>query len=652
MYNKLINEISKLLSVKEITSREEGIKLKTKYDVIVVGAGHAGVEAALSSARLGKKTALINLYEDRIAAMPCNPSIGGPAKGIVVREIDALGGEMGKAADATALQTKLLNSSRGPGVWALRTQADKEKYSQYMQQKVKQQPNLDLIAQTVVAPIIENHQIEGVLLANGQLIKSSVVILTTGTYLKAEVLTGIERISSGPNEEKTTSTISEALKNAGVVFTRFKTGTPPRIYRDSVDLSKANLEPGTDLKLAFSFSTQKFTPLKDQELCYLIHSTSETQKIIQNNLTKSAMYSGTVNSIGPRYCPSFEDKIVRFPTKATHQIFIEPETKEGDTWYIQGFSTSMPIDVQEQMIKSLPGFENARVKHWAYAIEYDAIDPMQLKPTLELKNIAGLFTAGQINGTSGYEEAAGQGLIAGINAVRLIDQLEPLILRRDEAYIGVMIDDLINKGVWEPYRLLTSRAEHRLLLRNDNAEERLKKYGYQIGLINQKEWNEYQDYLREIDQAITELKTIRFTPKSELAEILKDKNQAHLGQGYSGYELIKMPTIDIQELVPFIPTLQNLKNNQLQSIVINARFEGYVKKEQETVARLLKLERKKLPLDLDYDQVQNLATEARQKLIKIRPLNIGQASRITGVNPADIQMLLFYLKNNYSTEKK
>ncbi|ATZ18451.1 tRNA uridine 5-carboxymethylaminomethyl modification protein [Williamsoniiplasma somnilux] len=622
------------------------------YDVLVVGGGHAGVEAALASARLGKKTGLINLYKDRIAAMPCNPSIGGPAKGIVVREIDALGGEMAKAADATALQTKLLNSSRGPGVWALRVQSDKVKYAQYMLDKINNQENLDLIVGAASDIFVDdNNNITGLGLSDGTIISAKTIVLTTGTYLKSEILQGVERFKSGPNDEITTSGISSALKRFGIDLLRFKTGTPARIFKDSVDLSQATKEPGTDAQLAFSFSTKKFTPVADQELCYLIHTTDETKKIIEDNLIKSAMYSGTVDSVGPRYCPSFEDKIVRFPDKANHQIFIEPESNELDTWYIQGFSTSMPIDVQEQMLRSLPGFKNMRVKHWSYAIEYDCIDPMQLKPSLELKKVHGLFLAGQINGTSGYEEAAGQGLIAGINAVKYVNQEEPLILRRDEAYLGVLIDDLINKGVWEPYRLLTSRAEHRLLLRNDNAEERLKHYGYQIGLVKKQEWNEYQEAIVKMNQVINDLNEIRFTPKSDLAKVLSNHG-VEINRGYSGMELIKMPIVDPNDLIAFVPSMKELRVNELQSVVINARFEGYVKKEKELVAKLAKLEKKQIPIDIDYSKVENLATEARQKLLKIRPLNIGQASRITGVNPADIQMLLFYLKANYANEQK
>ncbi|QEH62397.1 tRNA uridine 5-carboxymethylaminomethyl modification protein GidA [Spiroplasma chinense] len=620
-----------------------------KADVVVVGAGHAGVEAALASARLGKKTILVNLYEDKIAAMPCNPSIGGPAKGIVVREIDSLGGEMGKAADATALQMKLLNSSRGPGVWALRAQTDKLEYQNYMRKIVKEQSLLELVIGIVHDIMLdEQNNVKSVCLEDGREIECEAVVLTTGTYLSSLIFRGEEKYSAGPNDEITVNSLSKSFEKLGIETLRFKTGTPPRVKKDSIDLSKTALEPGTDRELAFSFSTKNPIKFEDQLPCYLIHSTVETKKIIEDNLHRSAMYSGQVEGIGPRYCPSFEDKIVRFNKKDTHQIFLEPESVHLDTFYVQGFSTSMPIEVQEQMLKSLPGFENVVVDKWAYAIEYDCINPQQLKLSLELQKVGGLFTAGQINGTSGYEEAAGQGLIAGINAVRKIDNKDPLILKRNESYIGVMIDDLVNKGVVEPYRLLTSRAENRLTLRNDNSEIRLRKYGYEVGLVNENEYKEFLEYKKQIEQTIELLKEIRFSPKTELAIELDNLDQAHLTQGLSAYEILKQPKVEINVLKKYINELNNLTDNQLQNVLINIRFEGYIKKENETINKFVRLETKQIPTDIDYSTVENIALEARQKLEKVRPVSIGQASRITGVNPADIQMLLFHLKKKYN----
>ncbi|WP_425379309.1 tRNA uridine-5-carboxymethylaminomethyl(34) synthesis enzyme MnmG [Spiroplasma endosymbiont of Polydrusus pterygomalis] len=615
-----------------------------KYDIIVIGAGHAGVEASLAAARMQKKTLLITLHKDKIALMPCNPSIGGPAKGIVVREIDAIGGEMAKAADATALQMKLLNSSRGPAVWALRAQSDKIKYAKYMQTVIEKQDNLDLYEGAVQELLVDNNNCYGVILKDQTQFLAKKVILTTGTYMQSLVLQGMTKKVEGPDGDVTTDGLSTQLKHLGFELFRLKTGTPARVLNTSIDYTKAQEEPGSDLPLAFSYSTKTFTSLQEQELCWLIHSTPQTHSIVQENLTSSAMYSGNVQGTGPRYCPSFEDKIVRFADKPRHQIFLEPESKSLNTIYVQGFSTSMSIDVQEKMLRSLPGFENVEVLKWAYAIEYDAIVPTQLKHTLETKNINNLYTAGQINGTSGYEEAACQGLMAGINAVLSIDHKEPFILRRDQAYIGVLIDDLITKGTQEPYRLLTSRAEYRLLLRNDNAEERLKKYANQFGLIDQESWEEYQVNVQNYNVVIQLLKETFFMAKSPLIQKLNELSVANITERISAYNLLKRPNIELKYLEKELSPLNNLKSFLKQNLLINIRFKGYIKKEQEIALKTIKLEKKLIPFNLNYDLVDNLSLEAREKFKQIRPISIGQANRISGINPADIQMLLFHLK--------
>ncbi len=615
-----------------------------RYDVIVIGAGHAGVEASLVTARMQKKTLLITLHKDKIALMPCNPSIGGPAKGIVVREIDAIGGEMAKAADATALQMKLLNSSRGPAVWALRAQSDKIKYSEYMQTVIQNQPNLELYAGAVQSLLVDNNTCYGVVLQDQTQFFAKKVILTTGTYMQSLVLQGQEKKAAGPDGDITTAGLSTQLKHLGFELFRLKTGTPARVLNTSIDYTKAQPEPGTDMQLAFSYATKKFIPLQEQELCWLIHSIPATHAIVQKHLSSSAMYSGNVKGTGPRYCPSFEDKIVRFADKPRHQIFLEPESKSLNTIYVQGFSTSMPIDVQAKMLQSLPGFENVEVLKWGYAIEYDAIVPTQLMHTLETKQIKNLYTAGQINGTSGYEEAACQGLMAGINAVLSINKQEPFILRRDQAYIGVLIDDLITKGTEEPYRLLTSRAEYRLLLRNDNAEERLKKYAHQFGLIDEQSWNEYQTNMKDYNAVMQLLKDTYFTVKSPIIEKLAALGLANITERISGYNLLKRPNIELKYLEEELEPLKELKSFLKQNLLINIRFEGYIKKEQEIALKTIKLENKLIPANLNYDLVDNLALEAREKFKKIRPISIGQANRISGINPADIQMLLFHLK--------
>lgn len=616
-----------------------------EYDVIVIGAGHAGVEASLAAARMQKKTLLITLHKDKIALMPCNPSIGGPAKGIVVREIDAIGGEMAKVVDATALQMKLLNSSRGPAVWALRAQSDKIKYSKYMQTVIENQVNLELYEGAVQSLLVDDNNVcYGVILKDQTQFFAKKVILTTGTYMQSLVLQGKEKKAQGPDGDMTTVGLSKQLEHLGFELFRLKTGTPARVLNTSIDYTKAQPEPGTDMKLAFSYATKEFTPLQEQELCWLIHSTPTTHTIVQDNLSLSAMYSGNVKGTGPRYCPSFEDKIVRFADKPRHQIFLEPESKSLNTIYVQGFSTSMPIDVQDKMLRSLPGFENVEVLKWAYAIEYDAIVPTQLAHTLETKRIKNLYTAGQINGTSGYEEAACQGLMAGINAVLSINNQEPFILRRDQAYIAVLIDDLITKGNEEPYRLLTSRAEYRLLLRNDNAEERLKKYAHQFGLIDEQGWNEYQTNVKNYNEVIQLLQDTYFTVKSPVIQKLAALGIANIKERISGYNLLKRPNIELKYLEEELLPLKKLKSFLKQNLLINIRFEGYIKKEQEIALKTIKLENKLIPASLNYDLVDNLALEAREKFKKIRPISIGQANRISGINPADIQMLLFHLK--------
>ena len=618
------------------------------YEVIVVGGGHAGVEACLASSRLGKKTLLVTGNIDNIADMPCNPSIGGPAKGIVVREIDALGGEMGKNADKSFLQMKMLNTKKGPAVRALRSQADKITYKQEMLKTLNNQENLTILEGMVEDLIVNDNMICGVKLADGTEISSKCVILTTGTYLKGAVLYGSTKISSGPHDEKPSLHLSDKLRELGFTIKRLKTGTPPRIEKSSIDFSKASLEPGSDECYNFSVSNKLIYNPEEQLPCYLIYTTPETHEIIKANLDKSSMYGGYVEGVGPRYCPSIEDKIVRFADKERHQLFLEPESIYYDDIYIQGFSTSMPHDVQEKMVHSLPGLENAIINKYAYAIEYDAIDSMQLKPSLETKVIENLYTAGQINGTSGYEEAAGQGLIAGINACRKLDGKEPLVLKRNESYIGVLIDDLIVKGVIDPYRLLTSRAEYRLLLRHDNCDIRLRKYGHEIGLVSDEDYNLFIRKLSDISELEEKLKTNKVTPKKEINEYLVTLNSTPLLDGISLYNLIKRPEISIKDVLRFIDG--EYSDEVLEQVEINIKYEGYIKKAVEEAEKMLEYENIKIPEDIDYSKVINLASEAKQKLNEIRPISVGQAMRISGVNPSDITMLLMHLKKENKDE--
>lgn len=615
-----------------------------KDKIIIVGGGHAGCEAALASSRMGHDTLLITSNISNIADMPCNPSIGGPAKGTIVREIDALGGEMGKNIDKTFLQMKMLNYKKGPAVRALRAQADKVEYQKEMINTLKNQHNLSIIEGMVEELIVKDNKINGVVLEDGRKIISQAVILTTGTYLKASILRGADKISSGPHDEKPSMFLSDNLKKLGFTIKRLKTGTPPRIERSSIDFSKAIPQPGDSVCHHFSFNNKNDYDTEKQEDCYLIYTTQETHQIIKDNLDKSSMYGGYVEGVGPRYCPSIEDKVVRFHDKDRHQLFLEPESLSYNDIYLQGFSTSMPQDVQELMIHSLPGLEKAKINKYAYAIEYDAIDSLQLKPTLETKIIDNLYTAGQINGTSGYEEAAAQGLMAAINAVLKIRNQEPLILKRNEAYIGVLIDDLITKGVIDPYRLLTSRAEYRLLLRHDNADLRLTEYGKSINLVSKEYYQRFLTKKTDIEIMTNILKKSKMLPTLENNNYLHELGSSKLYDGITLYELLKRTEIGINNIEKYIDI--NFSDEVKEQVEINIKYEGYIKKANKEAEKMIEYEYMLIPDNIDYDKVINIASEARQKLSEIRPLSIGQAMRISGVNPSDITMLMIYLKRN------
>ena len=610
------------------------------YDIVVVGAGHAGCEAALASARLGKKTAIITINLDSIANMPCNPSIGGTAKGHLVREIDALGGEMGKVADLTKLQTRMLNLGKGPAVHSLRAQTDRRAYQIEMKKRLEEQENLS-IRQAEVKKIEKQDGRFLLTIHTGTQFTADCVILSTGTYLEGKIIIGETSYSGGPDGIFPSTGLSESLAELGVELVRFKTGTPTRVHERSIDFSRLEKQLGDENIVPFSFETTE--KQENKVCCYLTYTNEKTHEIIRQNLHRSPLFNGMIDGVGPRYCPSIEDKVVRFADKDRHQVFIEPMGLSTHEMYLQGLSSSLPEDVQLAMLKTMEGLENVEIMRSAYAIEYDCCNPLQLKPSLEFREIPGLFGAGQFNGTSGYEEAAAQGLIAGINAARKLDDKEPVVFDRSEAYIGVLIDDLVTKGTNEPYRMLTSRAEYRLLLRQDNADIRLTDKGYEIGLISEERYSHFITKKENINKEVKRISRTNIAPSKEINEFLEKKESKTLSTGIKLAELIRRPELSYEELAPFDRERPVLADEVWQQAEIEIKYEGYIKRQREQVEKFRKNEKKRIPEDIDYDEVYGLRTEARQKLEKMRPENIGRASRISGVSPADIGVLLIYL---------
>ncbi|MTB35451.1 tRNA uridine-5-carboxymethylaminomethyl(34) synthesis enzyme MnmG [Streptococcus uberis] len=623
------------------------------YDVVVIGAGHAGVEASLAAARMGCKTLLATINIDMLAFMPCNPSIGGSAKGIVVREIDALGGEMGKNIDKTYIQMKMLNTGKGPAVRALRAQADKNLYAREMKHTVEKQENLTLRQSIIDDILVEDGKVVGVLTATGQKFSARAVVVTTGTALRGEIILGELKYSSGPNNSLASVTLADNLKKLGLEIGRFKTGTPPRVKASSINYDETEIQPGDSKPNHFSFLSKDEDYLQEQIPCWLTYTNQTSHDIITKNLYRAPMFSGIVKGVGPRYCPSIEDKIVRFADKERHQLFLEPEGRDTEEVYVQGLSTSLPEDVQKELLHSIKGLENAEMMRTGYAIEYDIVLPHQLRATLETKVISGLFTAGQTNGTSGYEEAAGQGIIAGINAALKVQGKPELILKRSDAYIGVMIDDLVTKGTLEPYRLLTSRAEYRLILRHDNADMRLTEIGRTVGLVDDQRWETFQIKKNQFDTEMRRLESIKLKPVKETNERVQALGFKPLTDAMTAKEFMRRPEIDYATVVTFIgQAAETLDPKIIELLETEIKYEGYINKALDQVAKMKRMEEKKIPKNIDWDAIDSIATEARQKFKKINPETIGQASRISGVNPADISILMVYIEGNGKARRK
>ncbi|MGQ7367176.1 tRNA uridine-5-carboxymethylaminomethyl(34) synthesis enzyme MnmG [Streptococcus suis] len=615
------------------------------YDVIVIGAGHAGVEAGLAASRMGCKTLLATINLDMVAFMPCNPSIGGSAKGIVVREIDALGGEMGRNIDKTYIQMKMLNMGKGPAVRALRAQADKAEYAAEMKRTVERQENLTLRQTMIDEILVEDGKVIGVRTATNQKFSAKAVVVTTGTALRGEIIIGDLKYSSGPNNSLASITLADNLKELGLEIGRFKTGTPPRVNARTINYEDTEIQPGDEKPNHFSFLSKDEDYLQDQIPCWLTYTNATSHEIINSNLHRAPMFSGIVKGIGPRYCPSIEDKIVRFADKERHQLFLEPEGRNTDEIYVQGLSTSLPEDVQQDLIHSIKGLENAQMMRTGYAIEYDMVMPHQLRATLETKKISGLFTAGQTNGTSGYEEAAGQGIVAGINAALKVHGKPELILKRSDGYIGVMIDDLVTKGTVEPYRLLTSRAEYRLILRHDNADMRLTEIGRQVGLVDDERWQVFQIHKNQFDNEMKRLESIKLKPIKETNEKVVAMGFKPLTDALTAKEFMRRPDVTYEDAVAFIgPAAEELDAKTIELIETEVKYEGYIAKALDQVEKMKRMEEKRIPADIDWDDIDSIATEARQKFKLISPETIGQASRISGVNPADISILMVYLE--------